>query len=347
MKKHLRRITAFASGAAAALFFCAQTAFAALQVEELVPMGDIVGIDIRMEGAVVIDVIGVSSGTEEVMPARDAGILPGDVITQVGTKAIQSAEDIQASMAAADGSPVSVRINRAGKTLQLTLEPCRNGDGTYEMGVWLRDTMAGMGTLTFYDPQSGTFAALGHAISDMDTGVLVPVREGNISQADVTNIVTGQPGNPGQLQGVFDMTAPIGTIESNTEQGIFGHIRTGNITAGRAALPVAERSEIELGSAEILSAIDGELKTYAIEVTRVYSGSEAGNRSMMITVTDPALLSMSGGIVQGMSGSPIVQNGKLIGAVTHVLINNPAKGYGISAEDMLNAVYSGANTLAA
>lgn len=296
-------------------------------------MGDIVGIEISLDGVVVLDVAEVNGAAS---PAGNAGLRSGDVIEQIDATPVRSVEEVRAALAACDGGEVQILARRDGQLRQFAVKPETGADGSPEIGVWLRDAMAGMGTLTFYDPASGTFAALGHAISEVDTGVLVPVRDGSVLQADVTEIVAGKPGAPGQLQGLFDAEDAIGSVERNTEEGIFGHL-SAPLPGERTALPVAEEAEIETGPASLLSAIDGELRTYEIEIIRVYKGPESGNRSMMIAVTDPDLLALSGGIVQGMSGSPIVQNGKLVGAVTHVLLNDPARGYGISVEDMLAA----------
>jgi stage IV sporulation protein B len=203
----------------------------------------------------------------------------------------------------------------------------------------MRDGIAGIGTLTFYDPDTGTFGALGHAVNDIESGVIIPFRAGAVMRSVVTDVVQGKAGMPGQLRGSFNVDSILGTLTDNSPSGIFGKMSENEMIRGKAALPVADASEIKTGPATILSNVSGtDVVEYKVEVTRVYTGNEAIGRSMMISVVDQALLTKTGGIVQGMSGSPIIQDGKLIGAVTHVLVNDPTRGYGISIENMLDTI---------
>ena len=197
------------------------------------------------------------------------------------------------------------------------------------LGLWLRDGVTGVGTVTFYDPASGVYGALGHGITDTDTGVLLPLGEGSVSKAAVTGVTKGESGKPGQLDGSSDISSSCGSILMNTEYGIFGIMQSGSVEGD----PI-ECGTIKTGPAAILTTISGDTaKEYSIEVNRVYHDTD-GDR-VMITVTDKALLAATGGIVQGMSGSPIIQGGNLVGAVTHVFVNDPTHGYGLSIQDMI------------
>ena len=261
-------------------------------------------------------------------PARDAGILPGDIITMVGDREISSGMDL---MRALEDAPeeVAVRFIRDGEERQVTARPYRDGDGTY-LGVWIRDGVTGIGTVTWYDPESGLYGALGHSIADGATGLTVPIREGSIMPAQVTGVTKSRSGAPGQLGGTFDCASPIGTVDKNCCVGIFG--RTGCGFEGQA-LPVAHAGQVRPGRAQVITDATGERREFEIEITRVWSDRTDG-RDMMLRVTDPELLELTGGIVQGMSGSPIIQDGRFVGAVTHVLINDPEKGYGVFVENM-------------
>ena len=314
---------------------------------ELVPVGQTVGIDIKCGGAMVVALGEVETETGTLTPALTAGLLPGDVITQVGGTRIHSASELKEAIKQAAGKTVTVQVIRHGdQKLQLNLTPARDKAGEYELGIWLRDGMAGIGTVTFYDPKSGIFGALGHAVSDVETGTLMPLGEGKIMPAAVKSVRRGSAGAPGELQGEFDFGAQIGTLFANTQMGIFGHIADASALRYGDPLPIGGTRDIAPGAAKILANVSGtEIQEYDIEISRLFTGGE--DRNMMITVTDPALLAVTGGIVQGMSGSPIVQNGKIIGAVTHVLINNPEKGYGISIGSMLDNAFAAVGTLAA
>ena len=196
-------------------------------------------------------------------------------------------------------------------------EPVLCGDGVWRLGAWIRDSMAGIGTMTYYDPVSGTYGALGHGITDVDTALLMPLYAGSITEATVKAVKRGERGSPGELKGDFSGSRDLGTVASNTEGGIFGSMEPCALTAGEP-VPVAQADEVKTGPATILSNISGdETQEYAVEIVKIYPQSQA-TRNLLIRVTDSALLEKTGGIVQGMSGSPILQNGRLVGAVTHV-----------------------------
>lgn len=309
-----------------------QTAFA--EERRLVPMGSTIGISISTDGVMVASLTSTENGGSP-SPAAEAGLLPGDLITALGGDKISSAEDFRKAADKLTGEPVSVTINRGEETLQLTITP-NTTSGTPELGMWLRDGVSGVGTLTYYDPQTGLYGGLGHSICDADSGVIIPLSEGAIMRSVVVEVVRGEAGKPGEIHGIFDVNAICGNILGNTSCGIFGTLSQG-IPLSDKAIPVADESEIKLGEATILSNVSGtDVNEFKVEIERIYK-DEATGRSMMIKITDQKLLEKTGGIVQGMSGSPIIQNGKLIGAVTHVLVNDPEKGFGVSMEKMLNA----------
>ena len=206
----------------------------------------------------------------------------------------------------------------------------------YRLGVIVRDGMAGIGTLTYVDPETGSYGALGHGVCDSDTGVLLPLGEGTLLHSLVGAVQRGQSGRPGALQGEFPAGSAVGTVDENTESGIFGTVTDASVYQPLDAVPVADAADIHTGAAEILSNVEGDtVQSYSVEVIKVYPADDAYGRSMMLRVTDPDLLDKTGGIVQGMSGSPVLQDGKLIGAVTHVLVDDPTCGYAISIERML------------
>jgi len=314
---------------------------------ELIPVGQTVGIDIKCDGVMVVALGEVETETGNLTPAANAGLLPGDVITQVGADRVRSSAEFQAAIRASGGQMVTVRVTRAdGQSLQLNLTPVKDKGGEYELGLWLRDGLVGIGTVTFYDPKTGIFGALGHAVSEVETGALIPLGEGTIMPATVKSTRRGVPSAPGELQGEFEFQTTIGDLYANTPTGIFGRALADNMLNQGEPLPVGEVGDLMLGAAKVYANVSGtEIRAFDIEISRIFTGG--ADRNMMITVTDPELIALTGGIVQGMSGSPIVQNGKIVGAVTHVLINNPEKGYGISIDSMLANAYAGMGALAA
>jgi len=241
-----------------------------------------------------------------------------------------------------DGGPVELGVLRGDRELTIEATPAADPrDGEYRLGVWVRESTAGVGTLTYYDPESGEYGALGHAITDVDTGVMFPVGEGAVYENEVVRITRGAENAPGELTGgFFEEEVVLGGIEKNTGFGVFGSAPEEMAQGGLypEGLPVGRRDEVHTGSAQILSCVDGgEVKAYDCEIERLYGQSEPQTRSMVVRITDQELLGRTGGIVQGMSGSPIVQDGKLVGAVTHVFVSDPTRGYGVYIEWMLDA----------
>ena len=298
---------------------------AAALAESLVPGGGAVGIRMTTDGVVVAGISEVETSSGKRSPAADAGLKKGDVITRLGGSEIATAQDFKAALSALDGSKTTVTFERGGKQKQLNITPAQGTDGAWKLGLWLRDGISGVGTLTFYDPATGVYGALGHCISG-DDGEALPLGDGGIYGAEIVGIVQGTVGAPGQLDGKTDAAAFLGDIRINCGCGIFGTADFDGETM--------ETGEFETGPATIRCTLEGsQTREYGIENKKVYSSSEG--TTVMLTVTDPELIALTGGIVQGMSGSPIIQNGRLVGAVTHVFVNDPTSGYGVSIEDML------------
>ena len=306
----------------------------ALAADTLVPMGRAVGIELETDGVMIAGFAEVDTEAGSQSPAAAAGMKAGDVITALGERRTRTAEDLFSALSALGDGPVSVEARRAGKKLMFQVTPALSRTGKRQLGLWLRDGVSGIGTVTYYDPETGTFGALGHGINDLNTGALLPFDGGSITDAAVVDVVKGAPGTPGELCGQPEHDCVLGALERNTVCGIFG---TAEFPDMGEALPVAAEEEVKLGPATILTTVgDGGAEEYDVEISRIYRQPQE-HRFLLVTVTDPRLLERTGGIVQGMSGSPILQDGKIIGAVTHVLLSDSSRGYGISIQDMLKA----------
>lgn len=291
------------------------------------------GIKMFSDGALVVAFSDqyTALGTEN--PAKEAGLKLGDLIVSAGGQPIRSNDELTHAITEAGGAPISLVYQRDGQQYTTTLTPVADAaTGAYRAGIWVRDSSAGIGTMTFLDPKNGTFGGLGHAISDTDTGADITLLSGEIVPVMITGCVSGTAGSPGELRGEFSAAAA-GTVLANDTTGVYG-VYTG--AASGQTCVVAQPQQIALGDAEIWTTISGNTpKRYQVRIERVNMTSGDPNRNLLIKVTDPELLAATGGIVQGMSGSPIVQNGCLVGAVTHVLVNDPSRGYGIFATTML------------
>ena len=295
--------------------------------KELTLGGQIVGLELQ-NGSVA-----VAAFDEELGAAcKAAGLKVGDVIEKIDAVQIRSSADVRKALTRSDGA-VTVQVSRDGKLRELLLKPQITKDGP-KLGVYLRQGVTGIGTVTWYDAENGSFGTLGHGVNGTD-GKLLQMTCGNAYQARVMTVRKGKSGEPGQLMGAVERLEPVGELTKNTPQGVFG--RTEENWDGKQ-YPTAKFSEIRTGDATILSTVSGEeAREYSVEILKIYPKSRQTGRNMLIRVTDPQLLETTGGIVQGMSGSPIIQNGKLVGAVTHVLVNQPDTGYGIFIENMLQA----------
>jgi len=297
----------------------------------LIPGGAAVGVAISTRGVLVV---GLGEGA-----AMQAGLRAGDLLLSVNGVPLDSAQVLTDAVTTAGGQPLSLQIDRDGRERTLLVTP-RYDDSAknWRLGVWVRDSTAGVGTLTYYDPANHAYGALGHAITDSDTGSLLPVRQGGLMQAEIVDVRKGERGAPGELRGSFlREQIEVGTVEKNTVYGIFGRLNAPyQNPLYPAGLPAGAREAVHTGAATILSTVEGtEIREYRVEITQVMRQGSAAPKSMVLRVTDEALLAATGGIVQGMSGSPILQDGCIVGAVTHVFVSDPTQGYGVFIDWML------------
>lgn len=301
----------------------------------VVPSGEIFGVKIFTDGVLVVGMDDVFTSAGAKNPAKEAGLEIGDTIQSVNGTKVDTVEELTAALHGG-GETLELEINRDEKTetVRLTLAQSQN-DGAYKAGLWVRDSTAGVGTLTYYDPQTGRFGGLGHAICDLDTGTIMPLKSGVAVETVISGCYKGSAGVTGELCGVFQEKT-LGALEQNCSAGVFGQLEA--YDANARALPVATKQEVQTGVAQIVSSVDAQgPKLYDVQIVKVYPNSDENGKSMILEVTDPELIEKTGGIIQGMSGSPILQNGMLVGAVTHVFVNDPLQGYGIFAETMLEA----------
>jgi stage IV sporulation protein B len=305
----------------------------------LYPGGQPIGVKLSTKGVLVVALSDIKTeGGKTTSPAAVAGIQIGDNIIKINGLTMKNSEQTQNQINNCEGKDLKVLIERKGEQIETVIKPVKSSDDNkYKVGLWIRDSTAGVGTLTFYDEKSGVFAALGHPITDVDTGTILNINSGEIISSSIISVKKGLRGSPGELKGIFvNEEDTLGKIQKNTECGIFGKSETKLINKSSKPMKVALRSEIKEGPAKILTTIDGEEpKFYDIQIEKLLAQDNPGPKSMVIKVTDEKLLQKTGGIVQGMSGSPIIQDNKIVGAVTHVLINKPDVGYGIYIEWML------------
>lgn len=304
------------------------TAYAA---DTLVPVGHTAGIRLHLSGAVIVDVSDIPEN-----PAGKAGLSTGDIIKKIDGREVNSNEEVRDAVRNSGGKALSIEYERGGKTHTAKVTPIKGDDGEYMLGLVIRSSIAGIGTVTYYDPETKTYGALGHGITEADTNVKVPVGDGALMKSTVSDVKRGEKGCPGELSGEYDTSADFADIEKNSDCGIFGKVSDGEAFKGMKEYPIAKKNEVRRGKVKILANISGdEVKEYDAEIENIYFDGEQ-TKNMLIRVTDKRLLEKTGGIVRGMSGSPIIQNGKIVGAVTHVLVNDPTRGYGIFIENMLS-----------
>ena len=306
-------------------------------VREVAVSGSTVGIYMETEGVLIIDTGKIVSREGKSQEPSKNIVKPGDYIMAFNDKTVSTKKELMKELNELDGEKVTLKIKREGEIVPVSVTPVKDARGKYKLGIWVRDDTQGIGTLTFVD-ENGHYGALGHGISDVDTSKLLEINKGALYKAQVLSVTKGCKGSPGELAGLirYEPGGILGSIEVNSKNGIFGsyHQTPGDGITLRP-YPVAYKQEAEIGPASILSCVDGEVKEYSAEITRIDLNHEDANKSFVIHVTDPLLLAKTGGIVQGMSGSPIIQNGKVIGAVTHVFVQDATSGYGIFIENML------------
>ena len=318
MKRSFFRLTC----AVLSVYLSAAVVFA----RELIPVGQIIGLELSA-GTVT-----VAAFDDSLTAARDSGLQVGDQILSIDECTIACAEDVRRALKHSDGA-VEMVVSRNGKHQQIHMEPEITTTGP-KLGIYLKQGITGIGTVTYYDPKTGCFGTLGHGVND-NKGALLPMTRGNAYPASIVSVQKGKAGAPGQLKGALKSDQLLGSLTGNTARGVFGK-NSGGWNGNPQ--PTADFDAVHHGPATIRSTVDSSgPRDYSVEILKIYPKSRSDGRNLLIRVTYPALLETTGGIVQGMSGSPIIQDGKLVGAVTHVLVNDPTRGYGIFIENMLNA----------
>ena len=305
----------------------------------VIPVGNIAGVKLYTNGVLVVGMSEIEGEDQKTYkPYENSGIEEGDTIVKVNNSMIYSTDDLIEKINLSDGENVNIQYIHEEETKECSITPVKTDEDEYKLGLWVRDSAAGVGTVTFYEPSTQRFGALGHGITDIDTGDLLNIASGEFVTAQILNIKKGEDGNPGKIQGTVEEQKTIGEINKNTEFGIYGKIEDiSNLNIDMSKeMEVAMRDEIQLGKASILCSLDNQtVKEYEIEITKIYKENNYNNKSMEIKITDEELIKKTGGIIQGMSGSPIIQNGKFIGAVTHVFVNSATEGYAIFGDLML------------
>lgn len=309
---------------------------------KVIPIGTVAGVKLYTSGILVVgmsEIQGIDNKTHK--PYENSGITEGDTIVSINNKKLSTTNDLIETVNNSKGENLSIEYLHDKSTKTCSITPVQTNNSEYKLGLWVRDSAAGVGTVSFYEPSSKTFGALGHGITDIDTEELINIESGEFITTRILNITKGESGNPGRIQGTIENQSNIGTIYKNTKFGIYGFVENPsqlNIDYSKE-MEVALREEIKEGPATILCSLNGgKPKEYKIQIEKIYLENNYDNKSMKIKVVDEALLNKTGGIIQGMSGSPIIQNGKFIGAITHVLINNPKEGYAVFGDIMLKQI---------
>jgi stage IV sporulation protein B len=298
--------------------------------------GNPFGIKIFTEGVVIVGFQEIETSEGSTNPASEAGLQPGDAIIKIDDKKVDSNKSVDKIVKKSEGNSLTIIAKRNNETFITQLKPRKSvNDGYYRAGIWVRDSSAGIGTMTYYDPDTKTFAGLGHGVCDIDVDKLLPLGKGDVVSAKVNNVSKGTKGKPGELQGHLEENF-IGTLSHNTHTGVFGDVENfDKETSDKITLPIAMKQEVKKGKAQIFCTISGnKIEQFDAEIIEVNYKEDSPTKNMIIIITDQRLLNKTGGIVQGMSGSPIIKDGKLIGAITHVFVNEPQKGYAIFAEKM-------------
>ena len=310
-------------------------AFAVGAGREVIVGGSLFGVRMHTDGVLIVglDKVTPRDGEAPRAPAYDCGIRLKDIITEIDGKPVKDSSTVTNAIRDCKGNAITVKIKRGDTPKYFTLIPAKDKEGNYRAGIWIRDAAAGIGTVTYVDPKTGEFAGLGHGICDGETGTVLPIKRGAVSEVQLLGVVKGQKGIPGELKGTVS-NAKSGALIKNTRCGVYG-LFSAIPSQLCERMKVAGKQEIKEGAAPLRCAADGTVKDYEVNISKIDIDEDIKN--FVVTVTDKRLLELTGGIVQGMSGSPIIQDGKLVGAVTHVLINDPTAGYGIFIENMLNA----------
>lgn len=307
---------------------------------KVIPLGNLAGIKLYTQGVLVVGMNQIEGEDNKIYkPYEEAGIEQGDSIIKINGENIDSTEELLECVSKCKGKSVNITYLKDGKEVNSSITPVKTSKNTYKLGLWVRDAAAGVGTLSFYDEATNSIASLGHGIQDVDTGDLVDISSGEFVTTEIINVQKGAKENPGRIEGSIEDSTEIGGIYSNTKFGVYGYIKNKeNLKLDYSkAINVALRNEIQEGDASIICTLeDGKKEEYSVKIQKVFRNNNEDNKSMIVKITDERLLEKTGGIIQGMSGSPIIQSGKLIGALTHVLVSDPTTGYGVFADLMLS-----------
>ena len=304
----------------------------------VIPLGTAIGMKLYTKGVLVVGMSQINTdNNEKTKPYENSGIEQGDMILAINNKEVSNTDELIGEVNNSNGNSIKIKYLKNNETLETSITPVKSKN-EYKIGLWVRDAAAGVGTLTFYEPNTNSFMALGHGISDIDTEKIVEISNGELITANIVSIKKGEKGKPGEMKGTIDSGNKIGEISKNTNLGVYGNVTNKSYLGidSNNEMEVATRSEIKEGRAQIICQLDNNEKNkYNIEIEKIYTMNNEDNKSMLIKVTDEELLNKTGGIIQGMSGAPIIQNGKFVGAITNVLVKDPTQGYAIFADMMI------------
>ena len=305
----------------------------------VVPGGEAIGLKLYTNGVLVVGMSEIEGeDNKKYKPYENSGIEEGDMITKISDKTVTCTADLITYVNECNGKEINLKYVRDGKEYETKMNPTKTGEKDYKLGLWVRDAAAGVGTVSFYEPQTGSFAALGHGIIDIDTEEIIHIATGELVTINIVSIVRGEKGKPGEIRGSIENGTTIGSVYKNSAFGIYGKLNRGTkfIKSNAKEMEILPRDEIQTGKAKIICTLENnKTEEYEIEIQKVFTNNNTDNKSMIIKVTDQKLIEKTGGIIQGMSGSPIIQNDRFVGAVTHVMVNDPTMGYGVFADMML------------
>ena len=305
----------------------------------VVPGGEAIGLKLYTNGVLVVGMSEIEGeDNKKYKPYENSGIEEGDMITKISDKTVTCTADLITYVNECNGKELNLKYVRDGKEYETKMNPTKTGEKDYKLGLWVRDAAAGVGTVSFYEPQTGSFAALGHGIIDIDTEEIIHIATGELVTSNIVSIVKGEKGKPGEIRGSIENGTTIGSVYKNSAFGIYGKLNRGTkfIKSNTKEMEILPRDEIQTGKAKIICTLENnKTEEYEIEIQKVFMNNNTDNKSMIIKVTDQKLIEKTGGIIQGMSGSPIIQNDRFVGAVTHVMVNDPTMGYGVFADMML------------
>lgn len=320
-----------------------ETNITRIEDAEVVPIGKVIGLKLYTDGVLVVGMGEIEDENNKISkPYEISDIKEGDTILEINNKEVENISSLKEIVNSSDGQNLELKILRDGSIITSNILPVKTGSNEYKLGLWVKDAATGVGTISFYEPKTNSFAVLGHGITDSDTGNLINLDYGELVTSKILSIKKGENGEPGEVRGTIVNQQTIGKVNKNTTFGVYGtleNLTSLNIDTSKA-IKVASRDEISLGGAKVLCVTDesNNAEEYSIEIEKIYYDNNSSNKSMLIRITDERLIEKTGGIIRGLSGSPIIQNGKFIGAVTNVLVSNPEIGYAIFGDLMLKEI---------